>query len=202
MKTSTKDKIKGSFHEVKGTIKEEVGKVTNDRDLTAEGKAEKKAGKVQQRIGHAKEAVAKLKRQLAAIENWIGRSYSRASTSATCPPSTTEGSGDLRGMLCACRDIPVGLETQGWRARRWRVGAITPAERFEQGVVNPNLAVVFDEAQFSEAIHEKTHPGPGCANHLSQYLLADLGNHCLAVCFPCRTARAATESSPAAFRWN
>jgi uncharacterized protein YjbJ (UPF0337 family) len=27
MKTSTKDKIKGSFHEVKGTIKEEVGKV-------------------------------------------------------------------------------------------------------------------------------------------------------------------------------
>ena len=26
MKTSTKDKIKGSFHKVKGTIKEEVGK--------------------------------------------------------------------------------------------------------------------------------------------------------------------------------
>jgi uncharacterized protein YjbJ (UPF0337 family) len=32
MKTSTRDKIKGSFHEVKGTIKEQVGKVTNDRD--------------------------------------------------------------------------------------------------------------------------------------------------------------------------
>jgi hypothetical protein len=27
MKTSIKDKIKGSFHEAKGTIKEEVGKV-------------------------------------------------------------------------------------------------------------------------------------------------------------------------------
>lgn len=42
MKTSTKDRIKGSFHEVKGTIKEEVGKVTNDRNLKAEGKAEKR----------------------------------------------------------------------------------------------------------------------------------------------------------------
>ena len=27
----------------------------------------------------------------------------------------------------------------------------------EEGVVNPNLAVIFDEAQFSEAIHKKTH---------------------------------------------
>ncbi len=51
MKTSTKDKIKGSFHAVTGTIKEEAGKVTNDRNLKAEGRAEKKAGKVQQRIG-------------------------------------------------------------------------------------------------------------------------------------------------------
>ena len=49
MKNSTKDKLKGSFHEVKGTIKEQVGKATNDRALKAEGKAEKNAGKVQQR---------------------------------------------------------------------------------------------------------------------------------------------------------
>ena len=68
MKTSTKDKIKGSFHEVKGTIKEEVGKVTNDRNLKAEGKTEKKVGKVQQQIGHAKEGVAKLKGQLAELK--------------------------------------------------------------------------------------------------------------------------------------
>ena len=68
MKTITKDKIEGSFHEVKGTIKQEVGKVTNDRNLRAEGKAEKKAGKVQQRIGHAKEAVTKLKGQLAELK--------------------------------------------------------------------------------------------------------------------------------------
>jgi uncharacterized protein YjbJ (UPF0337 family) len=68
MKTSTKDNLKGSFHEVKGTIKEEIGKFTGDRDLKAEGKAEKKSGKVQQRIGHAKEAVADLKGQLAELK--------------------------------------------------------------------------------------------------------------------------------------
>jgi len=65
MKTSTKDKLQGSFHEAKGTIKEKVGKATNDSTMRAEGKAEKNAGKVQQRIGDAKEAVAKLKGKLA-----------------------------------------------------------------------------------------------------------------------------------------
>jgi len=68
MKTSTKDRMKGSFHEVKGTIKEEIGKAMSDRNLKAEGKAEKKAGKVQQRIGDAKEAVANLKGQLAELK--------------------------------------------------------------------------------------------------------------------------------------
>jgi uncharacterized protein YjbJ (UPF0337 family) len=64
MKSSTRDKIDGSFHEMKGTIKEEAGKFINDRTLKAEGKAEKKSGKLQQRIGNAKEAVANLKGQL------------------------------------------------------------------------------------------------------------------------------------------
>ena len=68
MKTSTKDNLTGSFHEVKGTIKEEVGRVTGNRNLKAEGKAEKKAGKVQQRIGHAKEAIVNLKEQLAELK--------------------------------------------------------------------------------------------------------------------------------------
>ena len=67
MKTSTKDKLKGSFHEVKGTIKEKVGKATNDRELKVEGKAEKNAGKMQQRVGDAKEAVVKLKGKLAEL---------------------------------------------------------------------------------------------------------------------------------------
>jgi uncharacterized protein YjbJ (UPF0337 family) len=64
MKTSTKDKLKGSFHEMKGTIKEGVGNITNDPSLKAEGKAEKRVGKVQQRIGDAKATVTKLKGKL------------------------------------------------------------------------------------------------------------------------------------------
>ena len=64
MKSSTKDKLQGGFHEMKGSFKEGVAKVTNDPDLKAEGKAEKKAGKVQQRIGDAKDTVAELKGKL------------------------------------------------------------------------------------------------------------------------------------------
>jgi uncharacterized protein YjbJ (UPF0337 family) len=67
MTNSTRDKLKGSFHEVRGTIKEAAGKVTSDPKLKAEGKAEKKAGKVQQRIGDAKEVVANLKGKLAEL---------------------------------------------------------------------------------------------------------------------------------------
>ena len=68
MKTSTRDRIEGGFHEVKGTLKEEFGKATNDRSLKAEGKTEKKSGKLQQRIGHAKEAVANLRGQLSELK--------------------------------------------------------------------------------------------------------------------------------------
>ena len=64
MKTSTKDRIKGSFNEVRGTIKEGVGKFTDDRHLQAQGKAEQKEAKLQQRMGEAKENVAKLQGQL------------------------------------------------------------------------------------------------------------------------------------------
>jgi len=68
MKTSTKDKIKGSFHELKGSIKKGVGKITDDRKLKAEGTAETKAGKLQQRMGRAKDSVARLKGQLADLK--------------------------------------------------------------------------------------------------------------------------------------
>ena len=40
MGTSTKDEVKGTFHEVKGKVKEVVGQVVNSPDLEAEGKAE------------------------------------------------------------------------------------------------------------------------------------------------------------------
>jgi len=41
MKSSTKDKAKGKFHEVKGKIKEVVGKLSDAPNLEAEGTGER-----------------------------------------------------------------------------------------------------------------------------------------------------------------
>ncbi len=43
--------------------------------------------------------------------------------------------------------------------------------------LQPAPAIVVNEAQRSEPVHEKAHPGTGCAHHLCQRLLADLGDH-------------------------
>ena len=51
MKSSTKDKIKGSFKEVKGKVKEKTGKATGNPDLRDRGTLEKAGGKVQRKIG-------------------------------------------------------------------------------------------------------------------------------------------------------
>jgi uncharacterized protein YjbJ (UPF0337 family) len=49
MKSSMKDKVKGTFHEAKGKVKEVAGKITDNPKLEAKGKAEKLAGKAQER---------------------------------------------------------------------------------------------------------------------------------------------------------
>jgi uncharacterized protein YjbJ (UPF0337 family) len=59
MKTSTKDKAKGKFHEVKGGVKEQVGRATNNPDLEAEGQVEKIVGKVQKKIGQVENGIEK-----------------------------------------------------------------------------------------------------------------------------------------------
>ena len=59
MKQSTKDKAKGTFHEVKGKVKEKVGRATNNTDLEAEGIGEKIAGKIQKKIGQLEKVVEK-----------------------------------------------------------------------------------------------------------------------------------------------
>ena len=51
MKSSEKDQIKGTFHEVKGKVKEKTGRATNNSDLENKGRAEKFAGKLQKKIG-------------------------------------------------------------------------------------------------------------------------------------------------------
>ena len=44
MKPSTRDRAKGTIHEVKGKVKEEVGRATNNHRLEAEGQVEKIGG--------------------------------------------------------------------------------------------------------------------------------------------------------------
>ena len=59
MKSSTKDKAEGTFHEVKGKVKEVVGSLTDNPKLKAEGTGEKMAGKVQEKIGQVKKVLGK-----------------------------------------------------------------------------------------------------------------------------------------------
>ena len=59
MKSSTKDKVKGSFHEAKGAVKEMAGKATDNPKLELKGKAEKLAGKAQGKLGQVKKVFGK-----------------------------------------------------------------------------------------------------------------------------------------------
>jgi uncharacterized protein YjbJ (UPF0337 family) len=57
MKSSTKDKVKGTFHDAKGKVKEMAGKITDKPKLEAKGKIEKIAGKAQEKIGQIKKVL-------------------------------------------------------------------------------------------------------------------------------------------------
>ncbi|KAB0663796.1 CsbD family protein [Oryzomonas japonica] len=59
MKSSTKDKAQGVFHQVEGKVKEIAGKVSDNPKLEAEGTSERIAGKVQEKIGQVKKVVGK-----------------------------------------------------------------------------------------------------------------------------------------------
>jgi uncharacterized protein YjbJ (UPF0337 family) len=59
MKSSTKDKAQGTFHEVKGKVKEKVGQATNNPDLEAEGQVEKLTGKVEKKVGQVKKVLGR-----------------------------------------------------------------------------------------------------------------------------------------------
>jgi uncharacterized protein YjbJ (UPF0337 family) len=59
MKSSTRDKAKGKFHEVKGKIKEIAGDLTDNPKLEAEGMTERITGKVQGNIGKVKKVWGK-----------------------------------------------------------------------------------------------------------------------------------------------
>ena len=57
MKSSTKDKVEGTFHDAKGKVKEMAGKITDNPKLEVKGKAEKIAGKVQEKVGQVKKVL-------------------------------------------------------------------------------------------------------------------------------------------------
>jgi uncharacterized protein YjbJ (UPF0337 family) len=59
MKSSMKDKVKGTFHEAKGKAREIAGKITDNPKLEAKGKAEKITGKVQGKIGQIRKVLGK-----------------------------------------------------------------------------------------------------------------------------------------------
>jgi len=57
MKSSLKDKVRGTLHETKGNVKELAGKITDNPRLEARGKSEKIAGKVQGKFGEMKKVL-------------------------------------------------------------------------------------------------------------------------------------------------
>jgi uncharacterized protein YjbJ (UPF0337 family) len=59
MKSSTKDKTEGTFHELKGMTKEVVGKFSDNPKLEDEGTGEKIAGKVQKKLGQIEKVLEK-----------------------------------------------------------------------------------------------------------------------------------------------
>jgi uncharacterized protein YjbJ (UPF0337 family) len=59
MKSSTKDQVEGTLHQVKGTAKEVAGKLTDNPKLEGEGTGEKIAGQVQEKIGQVKKVLGK-----------------------------------------------------------------------------------------------------------------------------------------------
>jgi uncharacterized protein YjbJ (UPF0337 family) len=59
MKSSTKDKAEGTFHELKGKVKEMAGKISDNKELEAEGTGEEISGKVQKKVGEIKKVLGK-----------------------------------------------------------------------------------------------------------------------------------------------
>jgi uncharacterized protein YjbJ (UPF0337 family) len=59
MKSSTKDKVKGSVNQLKGAIKEKAGQASGDADLRDRGTAEKVGGAIQKKVGDVKKVFGK-----------------------------------------------------------------------------------------------------------------------------------------------
>jgi uncharacterized protein YjbJ (UPF0337 family) len=59
MKSSTRDQLEGTFHEVKGRVREVVGKLSDNPKLQGSGTAERIGGIVQEKVGQFKRVLGK-----------------------------------------------------------------------------------------------------------------------------------------------
>ena len=59
MKSGSRDKAEGKFHEVRGKAKEIAGRLSDNPKLEGEGTGEKLAGKVLKKIGQVKKIFGK-----------------------------------------------------------------------------------------------------------------------------------------------
>src|SRR5882762_74813 len=59
----------------------------------------------------------------------------------------------------------------------YAAGGLPMHEDVEEGTMDVQAAVVFDEPKFPELIHERTDPRSSGADHLRQQFLTDLRNH-------------------------
>jgi uncharacterized protein YjbJ (UPF0337 family) len=59
VKSSTKDRIKGTANQAKGAVKEKAGKAIGNPDLQDRGTAEKVRGTIQKKVGDVKKVFGK-----------------------------------------------------------------------------------------------------------------------------------------------
>ena len=59
MKSSTRDQVEGTLHELKGKAKQVVGKLSDNPKLHASGTMEKLGGIVQGKVGQVKNVLGK-----------------------------------------------------------------------------------------------------------------------------------------------
>ena len=68
--------------------------------------------------------------------------------------------------ICALRDIVAFCSL----FREAKTNLVVQ-DNTQEGIVDVDLAVVCDEAQFLEFVHEQIDPGPRCADDLRQHFL-------------------------------
>lgn len=77
--------------------------------------------------------------------------------------------------------VPCDFSPSFLRIRRRANDYLVVQDNAQEGIVEVDLAVVSNDAQFSEFVHEKIDPRPRCANHFRQHLLRYFGKHLLRI---------------------